>query len=180
MRYFISIRDEVLEVEVDGERVRVDGQEVEARLLPGDAQGPRAVRIGHRSHAVVPGERLDDVRVLHLDGERFRLEVVDERTRRIREMSAGAAGSAGPRPLKAPMPGLVVKIEVAPGQEVTRGQGLVIVEAMKMENELRAETDAVVARVLVEPGQAVEKDQVLVDFAAPEAPEAPGDEEDQG
>lgn len=177
MRYFISIRDEVLEVEVDGDRVRVDGREVEARLLPGEGTGPRSVRLGHRSHAVIPGHRRDDVRVLHLDGERFELQVVDERTRRIREMSAGVGGAAGPRPLKAPMPGLVVKVEVTPGQEVTRGQGLVIVEAMKMENELRAETDAVVARVLVEPGQAVEKDQVLVDFAAPEADRDDGEDE---
>jgi pyruvate carboxylase subunit B len=169
MRYFISIRDEVLEVEVEGDEVRVDGEVVDARLLPEDGSGLRALRLGHRSHAVVPGERNGDTRVLHVDGKRFRMDVVDERTRRVRAMSAGSAGAAGPRPLKAPMPGLVVKVEVEPGQEVEQGQGLVIVEAMKMENELRAEADAVVGRILVEPGQAVEKDQVLLDFAAPEA-----------
>jgi len=169
MRYFVTIRDQVLEVEVDGDRVLLDGAPLDAHLLPATASGVRSLRLGHRSHALVPGERRGDVRTLHLDGERFSLEVVDERTRRIREMSGAAAGAAGPRPLKAPMPGLVVKVDVSPGDVVTRGQGLVIVEAMKMENELKAEVDAVVARVMVGAGEAVEKDQVLVDFAAPEA-----------
>lgn len=168
MRYFVTIRDEVLEVEVDGDRVLLDGAPVDARLLPGPPAGLRSLRVGHRSHALVAGARRADVRTLHLDGERFDVEVVDERTRRIRQMSGPAAGQGGPRPLKAPMPGLVVKIEVAPGEPVTRGQGLIIVEAMKMENELKAEADGVVARILVSPGQAVEKDQVLLDFAAPE------------
>ena len=65
------------------------------------------------------------------------------------------------------MPGLVVKIEAEEGQEVVRGQGLVIVEAMKMENELKADGDGQISKILVEPGQAVEKDQVLVEFQAP-------------
>ncbi|HSG46720.1 MAG TPA: biotin/lipoyl-containing protein [Longimicrobiales bacterium] len=169
MRYFVTIRDEVLEVDVDGDRILLDGVPVEARIVPGASSGVRSLRLGHRSHTLVAGDRHGDIRILHLDGERFRVEAVDERTRRIREMSGGAGGVAGPRPLKAPMPGLVVKVEVSAGETVTRGQGLVIVEAMKMENELKAEADGVVSHILVQPGQAVEKDQVLLDFAAPES-----------
>jgi len=66
------------------------------------------------------------------------------------------------------MPGLVIKVEVQEGDAVVGGQGLVIVEAMKMENELKAEGEGRVARVLVAPGQTVEKDQVLVEFESPE------------
>ena len=65
--------------------------------------------------------------------------MVDERSHAIREMTGSVAGPSGPRPVKAPMPGLVVKLEVAVGDEVVAGQGLVIVEAMKMENELKVE-----------------------------------------
>jgi len=66
------------------------------------------------------------------------------------------------------MPGLVLRIEVAEGDAVSEGQGVVIVEAMKMENELRASGAGVVSRVLVAEGEAVEKDQVLVELAAPD------------
>ncbi|NNF26941.1 MAG: hypothetical protein HKN73_06975 [Gemmatimonadetes bacterium] len=62
------------------------------------------------------------------------------------------------------MPGLVVKVEVAEGDAVEVGQGLVVVEAMKMENELTATAAGTVARVAVNAGDAVEKDQVLLEF----------------
>ena len=57
-----------------------------------------------------------------------------------------------------------MRVEVEPGQQVKAGQGVVIIEAMKMENELKAEADGVVARVHVKQGQAVEKGAVLVEF----------------
>jgi biotin carboxyl carrier protein len=171
MRYFVTIQDEVLEVEVVGDRVLLAGEPVEATLHRAPGSNVHALRLGHRTHAVVGGARVGDVRSVHVDGEAFRVEVVDERTRRVREMSGAAAAAAGPKPVKAPMPGLVVKVEVAVGETVQPGQGLVIVEAMKMENELTAEVEAVVEHILVEPGQAVEKDQVLLDFRAPEPEE---------
>jgi biotin carboxyl carrier protein len=62
------------------------------------------------------------------------------------------------------MPGLVLRIEVEPGQEIKAGQGVIVVEAMKMENELRAETGGTVARVLVREGEPVERGAVLIEF----------------
>jgi pyruvate carboxylase subunit B len=94
-------------------------------------------------------------------------EVVDERTRAIRALTGRSGAAAGPRPVRAPMPGLVVRVEVEAGQSVVAGQGVVIMEAMKMENELRAETGGVVARVHAVPGAAVEKGAVLVEFVPP-------------
>jgi pyruvate carboxylase subunit B len=64
------------------------------------------------------------------------------------------------------MPGLVLRLEVERGQAVRRGDGLVIVEAMKMENELKAESNGVVDRIHVAPGQPVEKGALLVEFEA--------------
>ena len=63
------------------------------------------------------------------------------------------------------MPGLVVSIAVAAGQEVKTGEPLAVVEAMKMENVLRADRDGVVRRVLVKPGQTLAVDQVILEFA---------------
>ena len=62
------------------------------------------------------------------------------------------------------MPGLVLRVQVTPGQAVAAGTGLVVLEAMKMENELKAPTPAVVKAVRVQPGEAVEKGQVLLEF----------------
>jgi propionyl-CoA carboxylase alpha chain len=64
------------------------------------------------------------------------------------------------------MPGLVVRIEVQVGDAVQAGQPVVAMEAMKMENELKAETAGVVRRIAVEPGTAVEKGTLLVEFEA--------------
>ena len=62
------------------------------------------------------------------------------------------------------MPGLVVRVLAEPGQQVRAGAGVVVLEAMKMENELRVSAASVVKTVRVKPGEAVEKGQVLVDF----------------
>ena len=95
-------------------------------------------------------------------GQRFDVEVVDERTRQIRALTGTRRPASGSGIVVAPMPGLVVRVEVAAGQRVDAGAGLVVVEAMKMENELRAARAAVVAAVHVAPGQAVEKGAPLV------------------
>jgi pyruvate carboxylase subunit B len=67
------------------------------------------------------------------------------------------------------MPGLVLRVQVAAGQTVRPGQGVVIVEAMKMENELKSDGGGIVSRVHVEPGQAVEKGAVLIEFEMADA-----------
>jgi pyruvate carboxylase subunit B len=167
MRYFVNVGDRTVEVEIDGDGVRVGGRAVAAEL--------RAVPDSRVHHLLVDGRSVHVVAQaaeggawdVALDGLRFRAEVLDERTRAIREMTGRSAGPRGPKPVRAPMPGMIVRVEVEPGETVRSGQGIVIVEAMKMENELKAEGDGVVTRVLVAPGEAVEKGAVLVEFEAP-------------
>ena len=67
--------------------------------------------------------------------------------------------------LKAPMPGLIIKINVKNGQEVKKGDALLVLEAMKMENVIKSPADLVVKQVLARPKEAVEKDQTLIKFA---------------
>ncbi|MGH7731018.1 MAG: acetyl-CoA carboxylase biotin carboxyl carrier protein subunit, partial [Candidatus Eiseniibacteriota bacterium] len=95
-------------------------------------------------------------------GERVEVDVVDERTREIRARTSQARAPASGGLVQAPMPGLVVRVEVAAGQRVETGAGLVVVEAMKMENELRAPRPGVVETVHVAAGQTVEKGAPLV------------------
>jgi pyruvate carboxylase subunit B len=82
----------------------------------------------------------------------------------LRKLMGETGGKAKLAQLKAPMPGLVVAVQVETGQEVKRGDGLVIVEAMKMENELKATGAGKVKEIKVKQGQAVEKNEVLVVF----------------
>src|ERR1041385_2421797 len=101
-------------------------------------------------------------------GERVEVAVQDERSRGIEAASSKGKRAGGGGTVRAPMPGLVVRIEVAEGQRVDAGAGLVVVEAMKMENELRAPRPGMVKTVHVAVGQAVEKGASLVTLASPE------------
>jgi acetyl/propionyl-CoA carboxylase alpha subunit len=162
MRYFVSIAGITVEVDLSGSTPAVDGEPVTAELgnLPGTPI--RSMLLDGTVHTLLaePADRRGGWE-LTLRGRRYTADVVDERTRAIREMTGGEV-LAIDRSVRAPMPGLVTRVEVSVGQVVRAGEGLVIVEAMKMENELRAPADGVVARIEVVPGQTVEKGAVLV------------------
>jgi biotin carboxyl carrier protein len=93
-----------------------------------------------------------------------RCEVLSEKEARYSRLMGAGADIAKAEVLKAPMPGLVVRVLVESGQQVKKGDGLVIVEAMKMENELKAIHTGTIKKIHVQNGQAVEKNQVLVEF----------------
>lgn len=162
MRYFVSVGEQMLEVDVERGRVTVDGEPVEAALsaLPGTAVRHLLLDAHSYSLTAQPGDRRGRWH-LALGPDRFRVEAVDERTRAIREMSGGDETEAD-RTVVAPMPGLVITVEVEVGQQVRAGEGVIVVEAMKMENELKAPRDGVVTRIEVQPGQTVEKGATLL------------------
>ena len=167
MVYHVTIGGRTLQVELADGSVRVDGEQVEdVELLPLAGTGVHHLRAAGDAHAILARHARSGEWDLHMNGRRMSVEVVDERTRAIRAMTRASAGPTGPRPVRAPMPGLVVRVEVEEGSHVTAGQGVLIMEAMKMENELRADAAGRVARVLVQPGQAVEKGTVLIEFEA--------------
>ncbi|MBX6366236.1 MAG: biotin/lipoyl-binding protein, partial [Gemmatimonadetes bacterium] len=155
MRYYVTIAGRTVEVDLTGPRPRVDGVEVEADLVSRPGTPVRHLLVDGRSYALVarPGEARG-AWDLHLDGSRFAAEVVDERTRAIRAMTGKGAATHGPRPVRAPMPGLVTRVDVAVGQVVQAGQAVLVIEAMKMQNELRADAAGTVRQILVEAGQA--------------------------
>jgi len=162
MRYFVTIAGREVEVDLTGATPVVDGTPVEAQLstLPGTRT--RHLLAGGRSYqfAVQAGDRKGRW-ILATGAERFTADAVDERTRAIREMT-GTVDDVADKTIVAPMPGLVLKIEVAVGDAVRAGQGVVVVEAMKMENELKAPADGVVASIAVQPGQTVDKGATLI------------------
>ena len=165
MRYIVDMNDSRNELEVDGESVTIGGHTVLARVDEVEGTPVRLVTIGSEVHRVVVRRGASrGAYTLWVDGFRFEGEALDERTRAIRDITAESSKSTGPAALVAPMPGLIVRVNVAAGDAVQSGQGLIVMEAMKMENELRATAAGKVKTVLVEPGKAVEKGAVLVDF----------------
>ena len=164
MKYFVKIGGREIEVAVDGDQVSIAGRSMHAHLSPMPGTPLRHLLWDGRSLTLVLESRERGEWQVGLAGARYDAKVVDERTRHIQSLAAGAVTQAGPAVLKAPMPGLVVRVMVVPGDHVAAGQGLVVLEAMKMENELRAPAGGIVGSVSAVPGQAVEKGQVLVEF----------------
>jgi biotin carboxyl carrier protein len=165
-RYVVDLDGRSFVVTLDGGMATVDGgAPVAAHLEDVDGTPVRLVTIGttvHRATARRDGPR--GRYVLRMDGRRYAVDALDERTRAIRDMAEASRPVTGPVPLVAPMPGLVVRVHVEVGARVEPGAPLVSIEAMKMENELRASTVATVRRVLVDKGAAVEKGAMLVEF----------------
>jgi biotin carboxyl carrier protein len=102
--------------------------------------------------------------VIEIEGETFNIEIKDELDQMLDKMGFSAAAGKQVKEIKAPMPGLVLEVNVEERQQVTKGDKLLILVAMKMENSIMIQADATIKRIAVKPGQAVEKGQVLVEL----------------
>jgi biotin carboxyl carrier protein len=155
-----------LDVARDGEGIRLGDVLVRAHLADVAGTPETVLTIDEEVHRVVMQRGVARGQyILWIDGHRYEVEALDERARAIRDLSSQAAHAAGPAPLVAPMPGLIVRVNVEVGEAVTPGAPVVVMEAMKMENELRAHSAGVVTAVRVQPGSIVEKGTVLVELS---------------
>jgi len=165
MKYIVTLNGVRHEVSLDGGTATLDEQQVSAQAADVAGTPLRVVTIGDEVHRVVVKRgKGRGIYSLWVDGYRFEAEALDERTRAIRDISAATAKPAGPAPVVAPMPGLIVRLNVAVGDTVAAGQGMVVMEAMKMENELRATSAGRVRSIAVTVGMAVEKGMTLVEL----------------
>jgi biotin carboxyl carrier protein len=164
MRYATTLNGKTYIIEInDDERVTVDGVEYKVDFESVAGQPVYSLLIDGRSYEafVYDPEDTDEWQVL-LRGDLFGVTVEDERERRLRAEFGGPAATTGEYQLKSPMPGLVVAVPVTEGQAVAKGDILVVLESMKMQNELKCPRDGTVTRVRVAPGQTVEHHAVLV------------------
>ena len=136
-----------LECSVDGRVIAVDARMIEPGVLSLNVSG-RQFRC------------IQDGDGVWIGGRRYEFAVNDPRSLAGRRSSG--AGAEGPRSVKAPMPGRVVRVLAEAGAAVAEGQGVVVIEAMKMQNELKSPKAGRVARVAVTPGDTVGSGDVLV------------------
>ena len=157
----VGSRTHVVEVTQSGGlyRVTVDAQawDVDARLT---AQGIFSLIIDGVSHVADVGDA-GGTCVVEVGGETYSVQV-EEQTRYIIRTRGGAAGGGAGQTLKAPLPGKVTHVAIQPGDAVGAGQTLLVIEAMKMENELKASASGTVREVRVTAGQAVNAGDVLI------------------
>ncbi len=161
MKYITTIDGKEFAVEIlDEKHVRVNGRTLEVDFMAVSGQPVYSMLIGGKSYEayIYPEEK--DWQVL-LHGRLYQASVEDEREKRLKSTGAGVA-EGGEFHLRAPMPGLVVTIPVSEGQDVVKGQVLLILESMKMQNELKAPRDGKVHRIKVRAGESVEQKATLL------------------
>jgi biotin carboxyl carrier protein len=163
-------------------KVIVDGKENQVQVEPRNGKGllnhepfhlkmiedgPMVYRVEWKGQTyqvqVVPGD--DPIHPkIRVNGNTYSLEIVDKFDELLKELGMENLVITQIQDIKSPMPGLVLEVNVEAGQEVKKGDPLLILEAMKMENVIKASADAVVDKVFVKPGEAVEKDLLLISF----------------
>lgn len=162
MEYTAIIDNRTYRIEVGpNNTVLVDGEphSVDFRNIDGTALF--SLLMDNGSWEVLVERTGDEYRML-INGELHVVTIQDERTRKLAKATDGSGGPAGDVQIKAPMPGLVRGVNVSVGDSVSARQGVVILEAMKMENELRSPRAGVVKDVRVKAGDKVDQGQVLV------------------
>jgi biotin carboxyl carrier protein len=162
--YRALVGDHAFDVTVQDEQLVVEGEPMDYTF--------EVLRDGYVS-MIVDGESVpvsieptgpDTMRVT-IDGRRTEVEVKDERDLLVEEFGLGEDAAAGGE-VRAPMPGLVLDVLVAEGEEVAVEEGLLVLEAMKMENELKAPSGGVVRAIHAASGDAVDKEALLIEIEA--------------
>lgn len=162
MKYIATIDDHAYTISIDGQdTVLIDGEPVPADLQTSLDGTLHSLIIEGRSYAVRIQDQEEAYRV-QIGGEIYDVVVEDERTHRLAGVKGALGGAAGEVVIKSPMPGVIVEISVAEGDEVHKGQTLIVLESMKMHNEFKAPKDGTVHAIRVAQGDKVDKNVVML------------------
>jgi len=161
VKYFATIGSNEYEIEISADTVTLNGEVVDVDLAQSGVPELYSLILGGASYEVLIEPSAQDYAVT-LRGEQYHVRVEDERTRRLSAGRRGPAAPQGDLSIRAPIPGLVVKVLVQVGQSVEEGQSLILLEAMKMENEIRAPRSGLIKQIDVGAGSRVEQGAVLM------------------
>ena len=164
MKYVALINDQQYEIEIDNDGiVLVDGEvrDVDFLNLGGSLY---SLITENKSFEAVIDDDEGKIAVM-MRGRLFEAQVLDERAMLLMQRRGGQPTGTGE--VHAPMPGLIVDITVESGQVVKQGDTLIILESMKMQNELKSPVEGVVRTIHVEAGQAVDKNDLLAEISLP-------------
>jgi biotin carboxyl carrier protein len=162
MKYITTIDNKEFEIEiVDEKHIRIGDRLLEVDFESVSGQPVFSLILDGKSHEsfVYQGEEDWEVQIR---GRQYQVKIEDEREKRLRAAAGAGAVEGGEFKLKAPMPGLVVALLIDEGQEVKKGQVMLILESMKMQNELKAPRDGIMGKIRVKAGESVEQRQTLL------------------
>ena len=162
-KYQAEVGERKIDLIIKGHEVQLDDVRVDFAYESISKHHISLILDGRSYSAVVIPEGDGRYRVI-VAGREFDILLKDERDLLLERYGLAETAGSGAQAIRAPMPGLVLSISVEPGQEVRKGSGLAVLEAMKMENELRAEHDGIVKAVHVAPGDAVSKSDLLLEI----------------
>jgi biotin carboxyl carrier protein len=161
LKYVASVNGKTFEIEINQNgRVTIDGAD---RAVDFKALLPPlySLLVDNASYEALVEERLGQLHVMML-GDLYDVTVTDEREQRLAAASSGFQVDQGEISIRSPMPGMIVAVPVAAGQEVKAGEALIVLESMKMENQLKAPRDGTVSHIHVTPGERVEQNRLLL------------------
>ncbi len=162
MKYIVKVGDRTYGIEVNQDgQITFDGESVEVDFASVGDEGLFSLLVNGESFEAMVEER-DGIWYVLMRGDLYEVSVIDERTQLLRARAGVVVPETGEIAIKAPMPGLIVDIPVEPGQQVEAGQKVIILESMKMENELKAPRAGRIERITVKPRDSVEQNQTLV------------------
>lgn len=162
----ISVNNQFnFEVKPDNEEFYVNGQEVSLDISKGTGQHFHILHNNKSYRAeVVSFSRDEKTCVIKVNGNTYSLDIKDQYDDLLHRLGLDNLNKAKVAELKAPMPGLVLKVLVSEGDEVKKGDNILVLEAMKMENIIKSPADGLIKSIKVKPSDKVEKNQVMVLF----------------
>lgn len=157
MSYKINIDDQVFDLN------RADIQDL--NMIENGNGSLHLLQNNQSYHITVIDTDFDNKKLtLEINGNPYEIAIEDEYDQLVKEMGLSTGGAQKLTNIKAPMPGLIIDILVEPGQEIQKGDQLLILEAMKMENVLKAEGEGVVKSIEITKGAAVDKGQIMIEM----------------
>ncbi len=156
----IEIAGKTIKFTVDSGTVSYEGKTVRYETLS-SSPGRLVVRVGRTISEFAYSQNGNEIELLNLGGG-TKFKIVSDRGMLLSKFTGGRSERHVHSEIRAPMPGLVVKMLVHKGDAIRRGSTVAILEAMKMENDIRVSSDAEVGEVMVKEGDTVEKGQVIV------------------
>ncbi len=164
--YKVQFSDSVIPVEMDAQHTSVNGQPFEVDAVE-FRQGRFHLLVNRKSYTaeIIQFRPEEKSVVVRVNNSVFTMQVRDKYDDLLREMGIDVAGSKKVNDMKAPMPGLVLNVMVEEGQSIAKGDPILVLEAMKMENIIKSPADAVIKKVAIRKGDKVEKNQVMITLA---------------
>lgn len=157
-QYDFAISTANKQISVNDELINLDHVQLNAQLSH--------VIYQHKSYSleVVSLDNAEKTAVIKVNGTNYHLTIADRFDELLAQLGMDSLAVNKVQQIKAPMPGLVLSVLVSAGDEVKKGDNLLVLEAMKMENMIKSPTDGLVKKVTIQQGEKVEKNEILIEF----------------